>query len=69
MDFEYIIGTHYMDARRATIAKYFADRPILRRCEEGVTKRGSTPCTWWWEQPMQLEADADGPGALELGGV
>ena len=46
---------HYIDVRRATIAKWVAGRPILKKCKEGARRRGSTPHLYWWEQSMSLD--------------
>jgi hypothetical protein len=56
---EYGMATmqHYIQKRRATIAIYIADRPILEACRHGERKRGSHPRQWWWEQAMCLDID------------
>ncbi len=38
-----------------TIAAYMTTCPILNKCGQGKQKRGSVPCRWWWEQPMDLD--------------
>jgi hypothetical protein len=39
---------HYIQKRRATIAIYIADHPILEACRQGERKRGLHPRQWWW---------------------
>ncbi len=46
---------HYIQKRRATIAIYIADRPILEACQQGEHMRGLYPRQWWWEQAMCLD--------------
>jgi hypothetical protein len=38
---------HYIQKRRATIAIYIADRPILKACRQGERKHGSHLRQWW----------------------
>ena len=46
----------YITVRRKTIAAYVVNRPVFRACVEGERMRGTVPHTWWWEQPMDLDA-------------
>jgi hypothetical protein len=46
---------HYIQKRRATIAIYIADHPILKTCQQGDCNRGLHPRQWWWEQAMCLD--------------
>jgi hypothetical protein len=46
---------HYIQKRRARIAIYIAERPILEACRQGECKRGSHPRQWWWEQALCLD--------------
>ncbi len=46
---------HYIQKRRAAIAIYIADYPILKACQQGERKHGSHPRQWWWEQAMCLD--------------
>lgn len=48
---EYILG------RRATIAAWVVDRPLLAACKDGERMRGTPHRQWWWEQEMSLEED------------
>ena len=45
----------YINKRRATIAMYVVNRPILQECQEGERRRGSMPRQWWWEQELGLD--------------
>ena len=57
---------YYIQVRRQHIAAYIVHRPIFGFCEEGVRKQETTPRTWWWEQPMDLDLVR---GAAEAGSV
>jgi hypothetical protein len=46
----------YILACRQTIAMCVATRPVLEECRQGKRKRGAIPRHWWWEQPMDLDA-------------
>ena len=48
---------HYMEVRRNTILKFLVGRPIHKLCLDAVRKRGSCSRQFWWEQPMDLEAE------------
>jgi hypothetical protein len=48
---------HYIEKRRATIAIYIADCPILKACQQEECKHGLQPRQWWWEQAMCLDID------------
>jgi hypothetical protein len=46
---------HYISVQRQHIANYIVNKPIFQTCVEGVRRRGSSVCQFWWEQPMDLE--------------
>ena len=47
---------HYIDKRRATIAKTIRDRPILLECGRAERLEG-TPCRLcWWQQILDYSA-------------
>ena len=46
---------HYIGVRRQHIASYIVDKPIFQTCMDGVRKRGSSVCRFWWAQSMDLE--------------
>ena len=46
---------HYVQVRRQHIAAYIVDRPIFEFCTGEGRRRGTSPRTFWWEQPMDLE--------------
>ncbi len=48
--------SHYIGVRRQHVANFIVNRPIFQLCQEGVRKRGSAACQFWWEQPLDLEA-------------
>ena len=50
---------YYIQVQRQHIAAYIVDQPIFGFCEEGMRKQGTTPQTWWWEQPMDLDLVRD----------
>ncbi len=52
----------YILRRRATIAAWVVDRPLLAACREGERLRGTPHRQWWWEQEMSLDED---PSILE----
>ena len=52
----------YIEDRRATVARFVADRPIFEACRGGERLRGSTPRQYWWEQPLGLEDDGPEDG-------
>ena len=54
---------HYIGVRCETIARFIVDRPLFALCRDGERKRGSTHCTFWWEQPLSL----NGTGPLPPG--
>jgi hypothetical protein len=56
---EYGMATmqHYIKKRRATMAIYIADRPILEACQKWECKRDLHLRQWWWEQAMCLDID------------
>ncbi len=45
----------YINTRRATIAMYVVNQPILRECQVGERIRGSMPRRWWSEQELSLD--------------
>ena len=49
----------YINKRRDTIAQYVAAQPIFTQCRDAERRRGSMPRQWWWEQPMQLDGNAE----------
>ena len=51
---------HYVQVRRNTIAGFIVDRTIFGYCEEGRIKHRSCPRQFWWEQPMDLDAERKG---------
>jgi hypothetical protein len=55
---------HYIQKRRATIAIFIADQPILEACRQGEHMCGLYPRQWWWEQAMCLDID-DATGSDE----
>jgi hypothetical protein len=46
---------HYISERRQHIASYIVDKPIFQSCVDGVRRRGSSVCQFWWAQSMDLE--------------
>jgi hypothetical protein len=46
---------HYIGVRRQTIASFIVHQPIFDFCLNGRRRRGSSPCQFWWEQPMDLD--------------
>jgi hypothetical protein len=46
---------HYIGVRRQHIASYIVDKPIFQTCMDGVRRRGSGVCQFWWAQSMDLE--------------
>ena len=59
---------HYIQKRRATVARTIKDRPILVECRRAGRLRGSPVRPAWWEQDLTLppepeeEADDVAPG-------
>jgi hypothetical protein len=49
-------SSHYIGVQRQHIANFIVHRPIFWLCLDGVRKRGSAPCQFWWEQPIDLDA-------------
>ena len=47
--------SHYIGVRWQHVANFIVNRPIFQLCQEGVRKRGSAACQFWWEQPLDLE--------------
>ena len=54
---------HYVQVRRASIMRWVVDRPILELCRLAERRRGTTPHTFWWEQPMDLDETSAGAPA------
>ena len=48
--------SHYIGVRRQHIANFIVNRPLFQLCLEGVRKRGSAHCQFWWEQPLDIDA-------------
>jgi hypothetical protein len=46
---------HYISVRRQHVASYIVNKPIFQSCVDGVRRRGSSVCQFWWAQPMDLE--------------
>ena len=46
---------HYIGMRRQHVASYIVNKPIFCSCVDGVRKRGSSICQFWWTQSMDLE--------------
>jgi len=46
---------HYVQKRCQTIAAYIVDRPIFNLCLEGRRWGGTSPRSYWWDQPMDLD--------------
>jgi len=57
---------HYVDVRRQTIARFIVNRPIFDCIREGGRRRGTSPCQWWWEQSMDLDAASAEANALAV---
>jgi hypothetical protein len=60
---------HYIGMRRQHIASYIVDKPIFQSCMDGVRRRGSSVCQFWWAQSIDLEtaraARIAGPVAIK----
>jgi hypothetical protein len=48
--------SHYIGIQRQHIANFIVNWPIFQLCLEGVRKRGSAHCRFWWEQPLDIDA-------------
>ena len=60
---------HYIDKRRATIAKTIRDRPILGECQR-VERLEGTPCRLlWWQQILDYSGEEEGEEAGHGGGL
>ncbi len=44
--------------RWQTILNYIVNWPIFELYQNGVRKHGSSPCMFWWDQPMKLDEEA-----------
>ena len=53
-----------VQARRAHIAKWVADRPLHDLCRAGGRRRGSSAHVYWWELPMELEEETSEHGSV-----
>ena len=51
--------TEYIAARRQTILRTIADRPILEECRGAERRRGSPPRLYWWEQEVEEELSSE----------
>ena len=51
---------HCVKVRRAHIMRWVIDRPIMKLCRSVERRRGTTPCLYWWEQPMDLDEASTG---------
>ncbi len=49
---------HYIGVRWQTISNYIVNQPVFKHCWNGVRKRGSSPCMFWWDQSMHLDEEA-----------
>ena len=60
---------HYVQVRWQHIAAYIVDRPIFEFCVGEGRRRGTSPRTFWWEQPIDLDLarGAAAPGVAEEG--
>jgi hypothetical protein len=60
---------HYIGVRRQHIASHIVNKPIFQSCMDGVRRRGSSVCQFWWAQSMDLEmalaARIAGPVAIK----
>ena len=48
--------THYIELRRQHVTSFIVNRPIVYLCVESNRMRGTAPCQYWWEQPLDLDA-------------
>jgi hypothetical protein len=48
---------HYIGVCWETIACFIVDQPLFALCRDWERKRGSTRCTFWWEQPMLINVE------------
>ncbi len=46
---------HCIGMQRQCIASYIVDKPIFQSYVDGVRRRGSSVCQFWWTQPMDLK--------------
>ena len=51
--------TEYIAARRHTILRTIADRPILEECRGAERRRGIPPRLYWWEQEVEEEFSSE----------
>ncbi len=61
--------SHYIGVRWQHLASFIVNRPIFQLCQEGVRKRGSAACQFWWEQPLDLETAGLAAMAADKEGV
>ena len=45
---------HCVQVRRQSIAKWLVDRPMFEMVQGIERRHGTTPCQFWWDQPMDL---------------
>jgi hypothetical protein len=45
----------YISMCRQHIVSYIVNKPIFQACVDGVRRRGSSACQFWWAQLMDLE--------------
>jgi hypothetical protein len=53
---------HYIGVRIETITRLIMNQPLFALCQEGGRRRGSASCTFWWEQPLNLDDPETLPG-------
>jgi hypothetical protein len=46
---------HYIGMPWQHIVSYIVNKPIIQACVDGVRRRGSGACQFWWAQSMDLE--------------
>ncbi len=47
--------SHYIGVWRQHMANFIVHWHIFQLCLEGGRKRGSAPCQFWWEQPIDFD--------------
>jgi len=47
---------HHIEVQRQMVASFDVNRSIFNFCMDGERRRGTSPCQFWWEQPMDLDA-------------
>ncbi len=56
---------NYIGVCIETIARFIVDQPLFALCREGGRRRGLARCTFWWEQPLNLDDPETLPGYNE----